>query len=134
LDQTRPFGESSLPQLVRTETENTPRIVALLQVDSGLQNRVSRFRAHRIRGVGPRCLGFAILDFEPEPHLSAVPAAASTLKEQLKRRDIGYRQLPITDGATHPNIASKICRGRHRRRFLQCLNAIGRTTLRLDGS
>ncbi len=60
------------------------------------------------------------------------------LKAELKRRDIGYRELAerLTAAGTpesERNIANKISRGGFSAAFfLECLIAIGCTTIRLD--
>ena len=60
------------------------------------------------------------------------------LKAELKRRDIGYRELAgAVDGARHAeserNIANKISRGGFSAAFfVECLVAIGCTTVRLE--
>lgn len=64
--------------------------------------------------------------------------AKSLLKAELKRRNVGYRELAerlSADGspATERNIANKISRGGFTAAFfIQCLSAIGCTSLRLD--
>lgn len=61
------------------------------------------------------------------------------LKAELKRRDIGYRELAerLTDMGipeSERNIANKISRGGFTAAFLiQCMAAIDCETLRLDG-
>lgn len=65
--------------------------------------------------------------------------AKNLLKAELKRRNVGYRELAekLTAMGTpdsERNIANKISRGGFTAAFLvQCLEAIGCTTLRLDG-
>ena len=60
------------------------------------------------------------------------------LKAELKRRNVGYRELAEKLGAlgiseTERNIANKISRGGFTATFLiQCLVAIGCTSLRLE--
>lgn len=60
------------------------------------------------------------------------------LKAELKRRNIGYRELAEKLGAlgiheTERNIANKISRGGFTAAFMvQCLSAIGCHTLRLE--
>ncbi len=60
------------------------------------------------------------------------------LKAELKRRNIGYRELAERLGAmgvhdSERNIANKISRGGFTAVFLiQCLEAIGATSLRLS--
>lgn len=64
--------------------------------------------------------------------------AKNVLKAELKRRNVGYRELAekLTSMGTpesERNIANKISRGGFTAAFfLQCLSAIGATTLRLD--
>lgn len=64
--------------------------------------------------------------------------AKSLLKAELKRRNVGYRELAEKLTAmgipeTERNIANKISRGGFTAAFfLQCLFAIGVTTLRLE--
>jgi len=64
--------------------------------------------------------------------------AKAVLKAELKRRNVGYRELAEKLSAmgtpeTERNIANKISRGGFTAAFLlQCLKAIGCTTLRLD--
>lgn len=68
-----------------------------------------------------------------------VEMSQSILKAELKRRNIGYRELAekLTAMGTPEsdrNIANKISRGGFTAAFfLECLVAIGVTTLRLDG-
>lgn len=63
--------------------------------------------------------------------------AKSLLKAELKRRNVGYRELAEKLGTlgiseTERNIANKISRGGFTAAFLlQCLEVIGCTTLRL---
>lgn len=60
------------------------------------------------------------------------------LKAELKRRNIGYRELAERLGAmgvhdSERNIANKISRGGFTAVFLvQCLEAVGAQSLRLD--
>jgi hypothetical protein len=60
------------------------------------------------------------------------------LKAELKRRNIGYKELaeklaPLGINETDRNIANKISRGGFTAAFfVQCLKAIGCETLRLD--
>lgn len=60
------------------------------------------------------------------------------LKAELKRRNIGYRELaeklePLGVHESERNIANKISRGGFTAVFLiQCLEAIGAQSLRLD--
>lgn len=67
-----------------------------------------------------------------------VETAKSVLKAELKRRNVGYRELAEKLTAmgipeTERNIANKISRGGFTAAFfLQCLSAIGCTNLRLD--
>jgi hypothetical protein len=64
--------------------------------------------------------------------------AKGLLKAELKRRNVGYRELAEKLSAlgipeTERNIANKISRGGFTAAFLiQCLSAIGCTTLRLE--
>ena len=64
--------------------------------------------------------------------------AKGLLKAELKRRNIGYRELAdklTADGTpeSERNIANKISRGGFTAAFfLQCLSAIGCQSLRLD--
>ena len=64
--------------------------------------------------------------------------AKNLLKSELKRRGVGYRDLAeklSTLGAaeTERNLANKISRGGFTAAFfIQCLSAIGCTTLRLE--
>lgn len=64
--------------------------------------------------------------------------AKNLLKGELKRRGVGYRELAERLSAlgvheTERNIANKISRGGFTAAFLiQCLSAIGSTTLRLE--
>lgn len=64
--------------------------------------------------------------------------AKAVLKAELKRRNVGYRELAeklTAMGApdSERNIANKISRGGFTAAFfLQCLKAIGCTTLRLE--
>jgi hypothetical protein len=66
--------------------------------------------------------------------------AKALLKAELKRRNVGYRELAEKLTAmgipeTERNIANKISRGGFTAAFfLQCLKAIGCTTLRLEES
>lgn len=66
--------------------------------------------------------------------------AKSVLKAELKRRNVGYRELAEKLTAmgipeTERNIANKISRGGFTAAFfLQCLKAIGCTVLRLEDS
>ena len=68
-----------------------------------------------------------------------VEMSQSILKAELKRRNIGYRELAekltaMGTPETDRNIANKISRGGFTAAFfLECLVAIGVTTLRLDG-
>ena len=63
--------------------------------------------------------------------------AKSVLKAELKRRNVGYRELAekltaMGSPETERNIANKISRGGFTAAFfLQCLSAIGCTNLRL---
>lgn len=60
------------------------------------------------------------------------------LKGELKRRNVSYRELveklaPLGVKETERNLANKISRGSYTAVFfVQCLVAIGCTTLRLD--
>ncbi|MCB5424913.1 hypothetical protein H0274_06575 [Altererythrobacter sp. CC-YST694] len=64
--------------------------------------------------------------------------AKGLLKAELKRRDIGYRELAeklalLGINENERNLANKISRGGFSAAFLlQCLSAIGVETLRLD--
>jgi len=64
--------------------------------------------------------------------------AKNLLKGELKRRGLGYRELSeklasIGVQETERNLANKISRGGFSGAFfLQCLNAIGCTSLRLE--
>jgi len=64
--------------------------------------------------------------------------AKQLLKSELKRRGVGYKQLAdllgkIGVSETEANIANKISRGGFSAVFLlQCLDAIGCTSFRLD--
>lgn len=64
--------------------------------------------------------------------------AKNLLKAELKRRGVGYRELAekltaMGTPETDRNIANKISRGGFTAGFfIQCLSAIGATTLRLD--
>lgn len=66
--------------------------------------------------------------------------AKALLKAELKRRNVGYRQLAELLTAmgipeTERNIANKISRGGFTAAFfLQCLSAVGCTILRLEDS
>lgn len=66
--------------------------------------------------------------------------AKALLKAELKRRNVGYRELAEKLTAmglpeTERNIANKISRGGFTAAFfLQCLSAIGCTVLRLEES
>src|SRR5438045_9139268 len=65
--------------------------------------------------------------------------AKSLLKAELKRRNVGYRELAEKRTAmgspeTEPNIANKISQGGFTAAFfIQCLSAVGCITLRLCG-
>ena len=67
-----------------------------------------------------------------------VELSKAILKAELKRRNIGYRELAekltaMGSPETDRNIANKISRGGFTAAFfLQCLLAIGAQTLRLD--
>ena len=64
--------------------------------------------------------------------------AKNLLKAELKRRNVGYRELAekltsLGIPETERNIANKISRGGFTAAFfLQCLAAVGCTTLRLE--
>lgn len=64
--------------------------------------------------------------------------AKNLLKAELKRRNVGYRELAekltsLGIPETERNIANKISRGGFTAAFfIQCLSAIGCTTLRLE--
>lgn len=66
------------------------------------------------------------------------PRVKNLLKAELKRRGVSYRELAEKLGAmgiaeTERNIANKIARGGFTAAFfLQCLVAVGATTLRLE--
>lgn len=65
--------------------------------------------------------------------------AKGLLKAELKRRSITYAQLvdrlaEVGISETEPNIRNKLSRGKFTAAFLlACLNAIGATSLRLEG-
>lgn len=67
-----------------------------------------------------------------------VDLSKSILKAELKRKGIGYRELAerltaLGTPETDRNIANKISRGGFTAAFfLECLHAIGCTTLRLE--
>jgi hypothetical protein len=67
-----------------------------------------------------------------------VGASQGLLKAELKRRNVGYRELAdklTADGTpeSERNLANKISRGGFTAAFfLQCLSAIGCQTLRID--
>ena len=69
-----------------------------------------------------------------------VALSQSILKAELKRRNIGYRELAekltaMGTPETDRNIANKISRGGFTAAFfIECLVAIGVTSLRLDGT
>jgi hypothetical protein len=64
--------------------------------------------------------------------------AKNLLKSELKRRGVGYRELSekltaLGASETERNLANKISRGGFTAAFfVQCLSAIGCTTLRLE--
>ena len=64
--------------------------------------------------------------------------AKGLLKAELKRRNVGYRELAdkltaMGAAETERNLANKISRGGFTAAFfLQCLSAIGCTVVRLD--
>ncbi len=64
--------------------------------------------------------------------------AKTTLKAELKRKNVSYRELAerltaMGSPDSERNIANKISRGGFTAAFfLQCLKAIGASTLRLD--
>jgi hypothetical protein len=66
--------------------------------------------------------------------------AKGLLKAELKRRNVGYRELAekltaIGIPETERNIANKISRGGFTAAFfIQCLSAVGCTSLRLEDS
>src|SRR5206468_3055322 len=66
-------------------------------------------------------------------------AGKALLKAELKRRNVGYRELAEKRTAmgspeTEPNIANKISQGGFTAAFfIQCLSAVGCITLRLCG-
>jgi hypothetical protein len=72
------------------------------------------------------------------PDIDWAERAKGLLKAELKRRNVGYRELAekltaIGIPETERNIANKISRGGFTAAFfLQCLAAIGCTALRLD--
>jgi hypothetical protein len=74
------------------------------------------------------------------PDIDWAERAKGLLKAELKRRNVGYRELAekltaIGIPETERNIANKISRGGFTAAFfIQCLSAVGCTTLRLEDS
>jgi hypothetical protein len=72
------------------------------------------------------------------PDIDWTERAKGLLKAELKRRNVGYRELAekltaIGIPETERNIANKISRGGFTAAFfIQCLSAVGCTTLRLE--
>jgi hypothetical protein len=72
------------------------------------------------------------------PDIDWAERAKGLLKAELKRRNFGYRELAekltaIGIPETERNIANKISRGGFTAAFfIQCLSAVGCTTLRLE--
>jgi len=72
------------------------------------------------------------------PDIDWAERAKGLLKAELKRRNVGYRELAekltaIGIPETERNIANKISRGGFTAAFfIQCLSAIGCTSLRLE--
>jgi hypothetical protein len=72
------------------------------------------------------------------PDIDWAERAKGLLKAELKRRNVGYRELAekltaIGIPETERNIANKISRGGFTAAFfIQCLSAVGCTTLRLE--
>ena len=59
--------------------------------------------------------------------------AANLLKAELKRRGVTYADLAERIGDKEPNVRNKLSRGKFTAAFLlQCLDAIGVTSLRMD--
>ena len=60
--------------------------------------------------------------------------AANLLKAELKRKRVTYAQLAELIGDKEANIRNKLSRGKFSAAFLlECLCAIGQTTVNLDG-
>jgi hypothetical protein len=74
------------------------------------------------------------------PDIDWTERAKGLLKAELKRRNVGYRELAekltaIGIHETERNIANKISRGGFTAAFfIQCLSAVGCTSLRLEDS
>jgi hypothetical protein len=72
------------------------------------------------------------------PEIDWAERAKGLLKAELKRRNVGYRELAekltaIGIPETERNIANKISRGGFTAAFfIQCLSAVGCTSLRLE--
>jgi hypothetical protein len=72
------------------------------------------------------------------PEIDWAERAKGLLKAELKRRNVGYRELAekltaIGIPETERNIANKISRGGFTVAFfIQCLSAVGCTSLRLE--
>jgi len=72
------------------------------------------------------------------PDIDWAERAKGLLKAELKRRNVGYRELAekltaIGIPETERNIANKISRGGFTAAFfIQCLSAVGCTSLRLE--
>ena len=59
--------------------------------------------------------------------------AANILKAQLKLNGVSYAQLADLIGDKEPNVRNKLSRGKFSAAyFLQCLDSIGLSNLRLD--
>ena len=77
-------------------------------------------------------------DYEDSMETNWSETAKTLLKAELKRRNVGYRELAerltaMGSPDSERNIANKISRGGFTAAFLlQCLKAIGSTTIRLD--
>ena len=77
-------------------------------------------------------------DYEDFMEANWSETAKALLKAELKRRNVGYRELAerltaMGSPDSERNIANKISRGGFTAAFLlQCLKAIGSTTIRLD--
>lgn len=71
-------------------------------------------------------------------HTDWEPMAANTLKAELKRKGVTYAKLvemlaAIGISEKEANVANKLSRGKFSAAFmLQCLSAIGCSSLRLD--
>jgi hypothetical protein len=72
------------------------------------------------------------------PEIDWAERAKGLLKAELKRRNVGYRELAekltaIGIPETERNIANRISRGGFTAAFfIQCLSAVGCTSLRLE--